>query len=91
MKLRKIPMRMCLGCQGMKTKKELIRIVKNKENDISVDFTGKKQGRGAYLCRNILCFEKARKGKRIEKAFESPISEELYDILKHQLEENNDK
>ncbi len=81
---------MCLGCQEMKTKKELIRIVKSKENDISVDFTGKKPGRGAYICRSTSCLEKARKGKRLERAFESPISEEVYTALKQQMEENND-
>lgn len=90
MKQKKIPLRMCLGCQEMKPKKELIRIVKNKENEISVDFTGKKQGRGAYICKSLFCFDKARKAKRLEKAFESPISEEVYEILKQQMEENND-
>ncbi len=90
MKQRKIPMRMCLGCQEMKPKKELIRIVKNKENEISVDFVGKKPGRGAYICKNISCFEKARKAKRFERAFEAPISEEIYEVLKKQMEEEND-
>jgi uncharacterized protein len=80
---------MCLGCQEMKPKKELIRVVKNKENEISVDFVGKKPGRGAYICRQISCFDKARKGKRLERAYESAISEEIYEILKKQLEENN--
>jgi predicted RNA-binding protein YlxR (DUF448 family) len=79
-------MRMCLGCQEMKPKKELIRIVKNNENEISVDFTGKKPGRGAYICKNVTCFDKARKGKKIEKAFESSISGDIYDILREQLE-----
>jgi len=81
---------MCLGCQEMKPKKELIRIVKNKENEISVDFVGKKPGRGAYICKNISCFEKARKAKRFERAFEAPISEEIYEVLKKQMEEEND-
>jgi uncharacterized protein len=89
MKQKKIPLRMCLGCQEMKPKKELIRVVKNKENEISVDFVGKKPGRGAYICRQISCFDKARKGKRLERAFESAISEEIYEILKKQLEEND--
>ena len=89
MKQRKIPMRMCLGCQEMKPKKELVRIVKNKENEICVDLIGKKPGRGAYICKSISCFEKARKAKRLERAFESSISEEIYEILKQQLEENN--
>ncbi|MCX7923892.1 MAG: YlxR family protein [Clostridia bacterium] len=82
-------MRMCLGCQEMKSKKELIRIVKSKENDISVDFVGKKPGRGAYICKSVTCLEKAKKGRRLEKAFSSPISEEIYGTLKQQLEESN--
>jgi uncharacterized protein len=89
-KQKKIPMRMCLGCQEMKPKKELIRIVKNKEDEISVDFIGKKPGRGAYVCKAVTCFEKARKAKRLERAFESPISEEIYDTLKQQLEESDE-
>jgi uncharacterized protein len=89
LKPKKVPLRMCLGCQEMKPKKELIRIVKNKENDISVDFSGKKPGRGAYICKCVICFEKARKARRLEKAFESQISEVIYDMLKQQLEENN--
>lgn len=91
MKQKKIPMRMCLGCQEMKPKKELIRIVKNKEDEISVDFIGKKPGRGAYLCKSVNCLDKARKGKRLERAFETSISDEIYDILKQQLEGNDDK
>ncbi len=80
---------MCLGCQEMKPKKELIRIVRNKDNETSVDFTGKKPGRGAYICRSTDCFEKARKGKRLERAFEARIDEEIYEMLKEQLEGNN--
>lgn len=83
-------MRMCLGCQEMKPKKELIRIVRSKENDVCVDFTGKKPGRGAYICRNVSCFDRARKGKRLEKTFEAHIDEAVYDILKQQLEECDD-
>lgn len=83
-------MRMCLGCQEMKPKKELIRVVKNKENEISLDFNGKKPGRGAYICKSISCFEKARKGRRLEKAFETSINEEIYELLKNELEEGND-
>lgn len=80
---------MCLGCQEMKPKKELIRIVRDKEGSTSVDFTGKKAGRGAYICRSVECFEKARKGKRLEKAFEARIDESVYDTMKEQLEEND--
>jgi predicted RNA-binding protein YlxR (DUF448 family) len=82
-------MRMCLGCQEMRPKKELIRVVKNKENDISIDFTGKKPGRGAYICRSLSCFEKARKGKRLERAFEVFINEEIYEMLRKDLEDGN--
>lgn len=86
MKQKRVPLRMCLGCQEMKPKKELIRIVKDKEGNVSVDFTGKKSGRGAYICKSTECFEKARKGKRLQKAFEAPISDDVYDMLKQQLE-----
>jgi len=88
-KKKKVPMRMCVGCQEMKSKKELIRIVKNKDNEISVDFVGKKPGRGAYICRNISCLESARKSKRLERAFETSISDEVYQLLKEELEGNN--
>lgn len=84
-------MRMCLGCQEMKPKKELIRVVKNKENEITVDFTGKKAGRGAYICKNVECFQKARKARRFERAFETLISEEVYSALENELEEVNDE
>jgi len=73
----------------MKPKKELIRIVKNKEGSINVDFTGKMAGRGAYICKSMQCFEKARKGKKLEKAFESRIDENVYETLIKQLEGNN--
>lgn len=89
MKQKKLPLRMCLGCHEMKPKKELIRIVKNKEGSINVDFTGKMAGRGAYICKSMQCFEKARKGKKLEKAFESRIDENVYETLIKQLEGNN--
>lgn len=91
MKQKKIPMRMCLGCQVMKPKKELIRIVKNQDGDISVDLNGKKPGRGAYICNSTECFEKAKKAKRLERAFEAPINEEIYNELRLQLEGGNGK
>lgn len=89
MKQKKLPMRMCLACREMKPKKELLRVVKNKENEISVDFKGKKPGRGAYICRNMECFNIAKKEKRLEKEFCTQISEEVYNILKQQMEEEN--
>ncbi|MGE5629410.1 MAG: RNase P modulator RnpM [Solirubrobacterales bacterium] len=85
MKVKKVPQRMCTGCMEMKPKKELIRVVKNKEGEISIDLTGKKPGRGAYVCRNAECFEKAFKTKRLEKNLESKISEELYLVLKDEI------
>ena len=89
MKQKKLPLRMCLGCQEMKPKKELLRIVRDKEGSICVDFTGKKAGRGAYICRSAECFERARKGKRFEKAFETRIDENIFETLKKQLEGND--
>ena len=88
MKTKKIPMRMCLGCGEMRPKRELIRVVKSKEGDISLDLTGKKSGRGAYICKSVECFEKARKARRFEKAFSCRISDEVYDNMKGELEEN---
>lgn len=73
----------------MKPKKELLRIVRDKEGSICVDFTGKKAGRGAYICRSAECFERARKGKRFEKAFETRIDENIFETLKKQLEGND--
>jgi predicted RNA-binding protein YlxR (DUF448 family) len=86
MKPRKIPMRMCLGCGEMKPKRELIRVVKSPEGEVSIDKTGKKSGRGAYVCDNIECLKKARKAKRIEKAFECQISDEIYDTMEKDIE-----
>lgn len=86
MKPRKIPMRMCLGCGEMKEKRELIRVVKSPEGDISVDKTGKKSGRGAYVCDDIECLKKARKARRLEKAFSCQISNEIYDAMEKDIE-----
>lgn len=87
MAVRKIPMRMCLGCGEMKPKKELIRVVRSPEGEISLDLTGKKSGRGAYICRDTECFGKARKAKRLEKAFSCRISDEVYDAMEKELSE----
>lgn len=76
------PQRTCMGCNEKKDKKEFIRIVKNKEGQISIDKTGKAQGRGAYICDNIECLEKLIKSKRIEKIFDMKISEEIYENLR---------
>lgn len=87
MKARKVPLRKCLGCNEQKNKRELIRVVKNKEGEISLDLTGKANGRGAYICKDIECFEKARKRKSIERALQSNISEELYAAMRKELED----
>lgn len=83
---KKIPMRKCLGCNEMKPKKELIRAVKSPEGEISLDLTGKKSGRGAYICPNKACFEKARKGKRFERALDTKIPDSVYDSMAQQLD-----
>lgn len=80
--MKKQPLRTCMGCNNKKEKRELIRIVKNKENKISLDTTGKQEGRGAYLCKNIACLEKAIKSKRLEKALDTKISDEIYENLR---------
>ena len=80
--MKSIPQRTCMGCNSKKDKKDLIRIVKNKNNEISIDKTGKQDGRGAYLCNNEQCLEKAIKTKRIERTLGINISEEVYNELK---------
>lgn len=85
MKKKKIPNRLCLGCQQMKPKRELIRVVKSKEGEVTLDKTGKKPGRGAYICPDIECFVKARKAKRIEKSLGIKIEDEIYSQLEEEL------
>lgn len=80
--LKSIPQRTCIGCNVKKDKKELIRIVKDNQNNISIDKTGKANGRGAYICDNIECLEKAIKNKRIEKSFQMSIDESVYESLR---------
>lgn len=80
--MQNVPQRTCMGCNKKRNKKEFIRIVKNKENEISIDKTGKMQGRGVYLCNNIECLEKAIKTKRLERVFKCKISNEIYENLR---------
>jgi hypothetical protein len=80
--LKKIPERTCIGCNETKPKKELLRIVKDKEDYISIDLTGKKNGRGAYICPNVECLEKAIKSNRLAKVFEQNIAKEIYEDLR---------
>lgn len=76
------PQRTCMGCNLKKDKKDLIRIVKNKENEINVDKTGKLQGRGAYICKDEKCLEKAKKTKRLDRVLEMKIPDEIYEKLR---------
>ena len=85
MKTKKIPMRMCLGCNEMKPKKEMIRVVKSPEGEISLDFTGKKSGRGAYICKSTECFQSARKARRFEKSFSCKIANDVYEEMENEL------
>lgn len=97
MKVRKIPQRKCMGCGEMKPKKELVRVVKTKTGEsedgeetyeISLDLTGKKSGRGAYVCKNTECLKNARKARRIERSLECVIPEEVYDSMEREMAEN---
>lgn len=96
MKQKKLPLRKCSGCQQMKEKRELIRVVKAPDvknelgevissGEVSLDLTGKKSGRGAYVCKNTECFEKARKARRFERSLSCKIPDEVYDQLQTQL------
>ena len=83
---KKIPMRQCLGCREMKPKKELIRVVRSPEGNISLDFKGKASGRGAYICPNSQCLKKAIKAKALERAFSTQIPAEIYEALEKEME-----
>ena len=85
MKVKKIPQRKCVGCGEMKFKKELIRVVRSPEGDISLDLTGKKAGRGAYVCPDKECITKAYKGHRLEKALEKQVNDDVYKKLLEEL------
>ena len=80
--MKRQPQRTCMGCNEKKDKKDLIRIVKNKNNEISIDRTGKLDGRGAYICDDIKCLEKVIKSKRLEKVFDYKISDKIYENLR---------
>ena len=79
---KKKPERTCMACNEQKEKQELLRIVKSKDGIIEVDLTGKKSGRGAYICKNEVCLEKIIKSKRLERVFEKEISPELYESIR---------
>ena len=86
-KPRKIPQRQCVGCRVMKDKKALVRVVKTPENEVVLDLTGKKSGRGAYVCPAMECLKKARKSRALERAFDLAIPAEVYDAMEAQMEQ----
>ena len=85
---KKIPQRQCLGCNEHKPKSELLRVVRSPEGEISLDFTGKKSGRGAYICKSSECLKKARRSRRIDRNLECTIPDEVYDRMETELSEN---
>ena len=85
---KKIPMRQCVGCGEMKNKKDMIRVLKTADGAIVLDVTGKKNGRGAYLCMQKDCLKLARKNKGLERSFKMSIPNEVYDSLEKEYEEN---
>ncbi len=85
MQQKKIPLRKCVGCLQMLPKKSLVRVVKNNENEISIDLVGKANGRGAYICKNIECLNKAKKNGGLQRAFSMKIDDEIYERLENQL------
>jgi len=90
MKQHKVPLRKCIGCQEMKNKKELIRVAANKEGRVHLDPGGKAHGRGAYVCRQIECFQKIKKTKALNRAFQRDVPEEVYQALEAEFLKEND-
>lgn len=87
---KKIPMRQCLGCREMKPKRELLRVVRSPEGEVSLDMRGKKPGRGAYVCPKAECLKKAVKSRALSRALETEIPPEVFERLESELEENKD-
>lgn len=85
--VKKIPQRMCVGCQQMKSKRELLRVVRTPEEDVVLDLTGKKSGRGAYVCRDVACLEKAVKERRLERALQKAIDPTVHAALRAGVEQ----
>ncbi len=83
---KKVPLRQCLGCGEMKSKKEMLRIIRTAEGEVFLDVTGKKNGRGAYICKDAGCLEKARKKKALDRSLKIEISDEVYESLKGELD-----
>lgn len=84
---KKIPLRQCIGCGEMKSKKEMLRVLKTTEGPIVLDVTGKKNGRGAYLCKSAECLKKAKKNKGLERSFKMSIPDEVYEGLEKEFSE----
>lgn len=87
MSTKKIPLRQCIGCGEMKSKKEMIRVLKTSEDEIILDATGRKNGRGAYLCPSMDCFKKAVKNRGLERSFKTAIPKEVYETLEKEMEQ----
>ena len=87
----KVPMRQCTGCREMKNKKEMMRVLKTGEGEILLDTTGRKNGRGAYLCYSLECLEKARKNKGLERSLKTENPQEVYERLEKEFEEIEQK
>ena len=85
--MKKKPQRTCIGCNVQKDKNDFVRIVKSKEGNITIDKTGKASGRGAYICHNVDCLNKAKKSKKIEKVFETQLTEDIYNELEEMFKE----
>ena len=89
LKPRKLPLRKCTGCQEMKDKREMIRVVKDTNGEINLDFTGKKSGRGAYVCPDLSCLKKAEESRGLERSFKMKIGREIYESLRNELTKND--
>lgn len=87
MSTKKVPLRQCIGCGEMKSKKEMIRILKTETEGIILDATGRKNGRGAYVCPAVACFQKAVKNKGLERSFKMPVPKEVYEALEKEMEQ----
>lgn len=90
-KVRKIPMRQCMGCSEHKPKGELWRVVRSPEGEVTLDMTGRKSGRGAYLCHDVKCLRRARKSRRLDHTLECTIPDEVYDRMEQELENDADE
>ncbi|HOA85368.1 MAG: YlxR family protein [Clostridiales bacterium] len=89
-KKKKTPERQCLGCNEHKSKREMLRVVRTPEGEVMLDFSGRKNGRGAYICRDVRCLKKARKSKRLDRSLGCEVPEEVYDAMEAELGENGE-